>query len=101
MLTKLVRRDEVGLPGDHPLAVVVPAGAQAAVEVERIAVLEVTAVTACTTACMTAYLEVLRGADPAHAVPARRAHVGKAQDPALELDDSCDSLYDSLRDSLP
>ena len=69
MLTELVRRDEVGLPGDHPLAVVVPAGAQAAVEVERVAVLEVTAVTACAAACMTAYLEVLWGADPAHAVP--------------------------------
>lgn len=47
----------------------VPAGAETGVEVEGVAV-----------------LEVLGGADAAHRVPPRGAHVGQPEDAALELD---------------
>ena len=68
-LTKLVGGDQVGLPGDHPLAVVVPAGAEAAVEVEGVAV-----------------LEILRSTDSTNTVTPGRAHIGQTQDAALKLD---------------
>lgn len=68
VVAKLVGRHQVGLARNHPLAVVVARAAQARVQVQRVAV-----------------LEVLGRADAADRIAARRAHIGQPQDAALEL----------------
>lgn len=68
VVAELVRRHQIRLAGDHTLPVVVPRAAQARVQVERVAV-----------------LEVLRRANPAHRVPTRRPHIRQPQNAPLEL----------------
>ena len=69
VVTKLMSSDEVGLASDHSLAIVVPAGAEAAVQVQGVAV-----------------LEILWSTNTSNTVTSGRPNIGQAKDASFKLD---------------